>query len=45
KLEAFRDALMKDIRPEIRVDVMDAGLSEPQYVDTVLAIFDEMMKE
>jgi uncharacterized protein (UPF0261 family) len=41
-LEAFRKALMKEIDPRINVVVLDAGFNDPPYVETVLALFDEM---
>jgi len=43
-LEAFREAFLKDLKPEIKVDVLDVGHNEPPYVETVLSKFDEMMK-
>jgi len=42
-MEALRKALMKDIKPEVKVVVLDASFNDPLYVDTVLALFDEMM--
>ena len=43
-LEAFRKAFLKDLKPEIKVEVLDVGHNEPPYVETVLSKFDEMMK-
>lgn len=44
-LEAFRSGLLKNIKPEIKVVVLeDAGLNDPPYVKTILSLFDEMMK-
>jgi len=43
-LKAFRKALMKDLKPEVKVVVLDADLNDPSYVNAVLALFDEMMR-
>ncbi len=43
-LEAFRKGLMRNLKPEIQVVVLeDAGLNDQPYMKTVLSLFDEMM--
>jgi uncharacterized protein (UPF0261 family) len=44
-LGAFRDALIKDINPEIEVITLDAGINDPQYAQTIIELFDEMMSK
>ncbi len=40
----MRGALIKDIDPEVNIVVLeDAGSNDPQFVKTVLSLFDEMM--
>jgi len=39
-MEAFREGLMKDLRPDIPVVTLDAGFNEPPYTDAVLKLFD-----
>jgi hypothetical protein len=41
-LEAFRRQLVKHIKPQVRVVVLDAGFNDQPYVETVLQLFDEM---
>ena len=42
-LEAFHKALTRHIKPEVKVIKLDAGESEPLFVETILSLFDEMM--
>jgi uncharacterized protein (UPF0261 family) len=42
-MEAFRETLMKNIKPDIKVVSLDVGFNDPPYVETVLKLFDEMM--
>jgi uncharacterized protein (UPF0261 family) len=42
-MEAFKEALMENIKPDIKVVILDVGFNDPPYVETVLKLFDEMM--
>jgi uncharacterized protein (UPF0261 family) len=42
-LKAFHKALMRHLKPEVKVIKVDAGESEPLFVETILSLFDEMM--
>lgn len=42
-MEAFRETLMKHIKPDIQVVTLDVAFNDPPYADTVLRLFDEMM--
>ena len=44
-MNALRDALVKDIKPESKVIELDRSFNEPQFAHTVMEIFDEMMAE
>jgi uncharacterized protein (UPF0261 family) len=44
-LKAFRDALLKNIKPEIEVITLDVGINDPLYTQTVLELFDEMIRK
>lgn len=41
----YRDALKKEINPNIRVIELDAGYNDSLYVETVLAVFDEIVSK
>jgi uncharacterized protein (UPF0261 family) len=43
-MKAFRENLMKYIKPEIKLVTLDAGFNDPPYAATVLELFDEMMR-
>jgi uncharacterized protein (UPF0261 family) len=42
-MEAFRETLIKNIRPDIKVVTLDVGFNDPPYTEAVLKLFDEMM--
>jgi uncharacterized protein (UPF0261 family) len=42
-MEAFRETLIKNIKPDIKVVTLDVGFNDPPYAETVLKLFDEMM--
>jgi uncharacterized protein (UPF0261 family) len=44
-LKAFHKALVKNIKPEIKVITLDAGINDPPYTQTILELFDEMMRK
>jgi uncharacterized protein (UPF0261 family) len=44
-MEALREALMKNIKPDIKVVTLDVGFNDPPYVETVLKLFDEMVSK
>ncbi|MBN2062343.1 MAG: Tm-1-like ATP-binding domain-containing protein [Deltaproteobacteria bacterium] len=41
--DAFREAFAGDINSGVKVVMLDGSSDDPSYVDTLLAIFDEMM--
>jgi uncharacterized protein (UPF0261 family) len=44
-LEAFRKALVENLKSHVNVVTLaDASLNDPAYVDTILSLFDEMVK-
>lgn len=43
-LERFRKALIRDIKPEVKVVALDAGFNDPPYIQTTLELFDEMVQ-
>ena len=42
-MQAFRETLMKRIKPEIEVVTLDVSFNDSLYTDTVLRLFDAMM--
>ena len=42
-MQAFREALMKRIKPRIDVVTLDASFNDSLYAETVLRLFDAMM--
>jgi uncharacterized protein (UPF0261 family) len=42
-MQAFRDGLIKNIRPGIEVVTLDASFNDPLYAETVLRLFDAMV--
>jgi len=42
-MEAFRESLMKYIKPGIRLVTLDDGFNDPPYATMVLELFDEMI--
>ena len=43
-IEAFHKALIKTLKPQVNVVVLDAGLNDMPYIDKVLELLDETMK-
>ncbi len=44
-LKAFHKSLVKNIKPEIRVITLEAGINDPPYTQTILELFDEMVSK
>ena len=44
-METFRENLMKNIKPDIKVVALDVGFNDPPYAEAVLDLFDEMMSK
>ena len=42
-MQAFRETLLKHIKPDIEVVTLDVAFNDPLYAETVLRLFDEMM--
>jgi uncharacterized protein (UPF0261 family) len=42
-MEALRETLMENIKPDIKVVTLDVGFNDPPYAETVLSLFDEMV--
>lgn len=42
-MEAFRETLIKNIKPDIKVVTLDVGFNDPPYAETVLKLFEEMI--
>ncbi len=43
-LQAFRNALKRNIKPEVKILEIDADINDPAFSDGVLTLFDEMMQ-
>ena len=41
--KAFSEALKSDLRPGIKVIELDCHINDPDFSETVLRLFDEMM--
>jgi len=44
-MKALHEALMQDIRPNIKVTPLDVTLNEPAFAEGVMKVFDEMIQE